>query len=96
MDETDRDTRIAQLRSACGCKEGAIAFVLCAALYAMFPAYFPQGGTISLRVLIGAGIGLGAAMTAKLAALMIAQVRLRHLLRNQGPTRLISHRVEPR
>ncbi|MBP1687991.1 MAG: hypothetical protein H6Q33_4134 [Deltaproteobacteria bacterium] len=75
------EIRIAELRSACGCKEGMIALVLGAAGYGLALCYFPIGDSTLQRILIGIAAGLGSAVIGKLFGLLVAQMRLRRLLR---------------
>jgi len=75
-----RDNRIAELRSACGCKEGMIALVIGTAGYGLALLYFPIGATTLQRTLLGIAAGLGSAVIGKLFGLAVAQVRLRRLL----------------
>jgi hypothetical protein len=77
----DRDERIAELRAACGCKESLLALVVAVTAYLLLPQYFPTSETIWGVVLIGVGVALGGAVIGKLAGLLIAQARLRRLLR---------------
>jgi hypothetical protein len=79
----DRDTRIAKLRAACGCKEGLLALVLAVAAYIFLPQYFPSSETTWGAVGIGVGVALCGAILGKFAGLLIAQVRLRQLLRTR-------------
>ena len=90
----DRDDRIEQLRTACGCKEGAAALLLAVAAYIFVPEYFPRGDTIWTEVAIGLGIALAGAVVGKIVGLLIAQVKLRRLLRHPASSSGIS--VRPR
>ncbi len=77
----DRETRIAGLRNACGCKEGSAALVLAVGAYLLWPVLFPDAETTWGKVLVGVAIALGSAVVGKLLGLLVAQVRLRRLLR---------------
>ena len=82
----DRDARIDQLRAACGCKEGMAALLLVVAAYIFVPEYFPRGDTIWTQLAIGLGVALAGAVVGKVAGLLIAQVKLRRLLRSPAPS----------
>lgn len=73
------ENRIADLRSACGCKESLIALVIGVVGYCLVLRYFPIGDTTLQRVLLGVAAGLGCAVVGKLFGLLVAQVRLRRL-----------------
>jgi hypothetical protein len=75
-----RESRIAELRSACGCKEGMVALVIGVLLYGLALRYFLIGDSTLQRILLGIAAGLGSAVIGKLLGLLIAQVRLRRLL----------------
>lgn len=75
-----RESRIAELRSACGCKEGLIALVIGVAGYGIALRHFPIGDTMLQRILLGTAAGLGSAVIGKLFGLLLTQVRLRRLL----------------
>ena len=75
-----RESRIAELRSACGCKEGMITLVIGVALYVLALRYFPIGDSTLQRILLGVAAGLGSAVIGKLFGLLVALVRLRRLL----------------
>lgn len=79
-----REHRIAELRSACGCKEGMIALAIGVTAYAISLRYFPVGDTTLQRLLLGVAAGLGSAVIGKLFGLLVAHVRLRLLLREIG------------
>ena len=82
----DQDARIDQLRAACGCKEGMAALLLAVAAYIFAPEYFPRGDTIWSQVAIGVVIALAGAVVGKMAGLLIAQVKLRRLMRGPAPS----------
>jgi len=88
---TSRENRIAQLRSACGCKEGMIALVIGVAGYGLALRDFAIGDTTLQRILLGIAAGLGSAVIGKLFGLLVAQVRLRRLL-NESRTVSLENR----
>jgi len=79
MERSDQE-RIAELRAACGCKEGMVALVLGLAAYGVALQYFVIGDTTLQRVLMGVAAGLGSALLGKVFGLTLAQLRLRHVL----------------
>jgi hypothetical protein len=74
------ERRIAELRSACGCKEGMIALVVGVAGYSLALRYFPVGDTLVQRTLLGIAVALGSAVIGKLFGLLVAKFRLRRQL----------------
>jgi len=87
-----REKRIAELRSACGCKEGMIALVIGATGYGVALRYLRIGDTPLRRILLGIAAALGSAVIGKLFGLLVAQVRLRRLL---NEARAVSLRDPP-
>jgi len=83
-----RENRIAELRSACGCKEGMIALVIGVAGYGLALRYFPIGGTTLQLSVSGIAAGLGSAVIGKLFGLLVARARLRRLLSSASATAL--------
>ena len=77
----EREARIAELRTACGCTEGLVALVLGVSAYLAMPEYFMAAETTWGKVWIGVAVALASAVVGKLAGLLIAQLRLRRLLR---------------
>lgn len=75
-----RESRIAEMRSACGCKEAMIALLIGAAGYGIALRYFHIGETTLQRILLGIAAGLGSAVIGKLFGLLVAQIKLRRLL----------------
>jgi hypothetical protein len=80
------ESRIAELRSACGCMESMIALVIGVAGFTFALRYYPMGNTTLQRILLGVAAGLGSAVFGKLLGLLVAQVRLRLLLRKVRTT----------
>ena len=87
MDEATR-RRLAELRSACGCKSGAAAMLLTVIAYASYAVWLdPESVSLAARLLSGFGAALLGMAIGKILGIGWARYQYRQLLKAQGLAR---------
>jgi len=82
-DETRR--RLAELRSACGCKAGSAAMILAVIAYAAYAVWLdPETVSLGMRIVSGLGAGLVGMAVGKILGIGWARYQYRQLLATQG------------
>ena len=84
MDETTR-SRLAKLRSECGCQAGAVALLISVGAYVIHAVRLdPVTSSHREQVIIGIFVGLAGALIGKILGILWARHQYRQLLSTQG------------